>query len=95
MALLSGKQIKNGTIQLEKLHAEVLAAIQAGDKYYEHNQVASNSIWTVTHNLNKKPSVMIVDSADSMIVPNEISYVDLNTIQVSFTAPMSGKAYCQ
>lgn len=59
---------------------------------YAHNQIASASEWTITHNLGKYPSVTIVDSADRVVV-GEVEYISVNQLKVSFTAAFSGKAY--
>lgn len=59
---------------------------------YVHTQGVAASVWTITHNLNRKPSVTIVDSADS-VVGGDIEYIDENTIRITFNASFSGKAY--
>jgi len=63
------------------------------DSNYVHNQIAASNIWTIEHNLNKKPSVSVVDSADTLIVGN-ILYLDNNHCQVELSMAISGKAYC-
>lgn len=62
------------------------------DAHYTHTQNASSSTWSVTHNLNKKPSVSIVDSADTVLY-GAIEYTDLNNLTINLSAPTSGKAY--
>jgi F420-0:gamma-glutamyl ligase-like protein len=57
-----------------------------------YNQVAPSASWTIAHNLGKYPSVEIVDSGGTVIIP-DVVYVDLNTITASFASPTSGKAY--
>jgi hypothetical protein len=63
-----------------------------GDKNYIHNQVAVSANWSVLHNLGKYPSVFVVDTGNSVILPDVI-YVDTNTLALSFAAATSGKAY--
>lgn len=63
------------------------------DKYYIHNQLVASATWTVLHNLSKKPSVTVVDSAGTVVV-GDIVYVDDNTSIATFSAPFGGKAYC-
>lgn len=63
------------------------------DSHYEHVQSTSSAVWTIVHNLNKKPSITIVDSADTEVI-GEIQYIDQYTAQVTFIAPFKGKAYC-
>lgn len=63
------------------------------DKNYIHNQTSASAVWTIEHNLNKFPSVSIVDSAGTLVI-GDISYVNQNRITVSFRSAFSGKAYC-
>lgn len=65
----------------------------AGDKHYTHFQIIASSTWVVNHNLDKFPSVMVVDSGNSVVV-GEIEYVNKNTLLVKFKGAFSGKAYC-
>ena len=59
---------------------------------YTHNQNVSSSTWTITHNLNCFPSVMVVDSAGSVVYGN-IEYLDSNSLRLTFVAAFGGKAY--
>jgi len=63
------------------------------DLGYTHDQSTPSSTWTVTHNLGRKCSIIVVDSADS-VVNGKITYVNDNTITVNFNAAFSGYAYC-
>ena len=49
-------------------------------------------IWTLAHGLNRFPSVTLVDTAGDQ-VGADVSYLDANTIQVSFGSPTAGSAY--
>lgn len=64
------------------------------DKHYTFEQATPAKVWTINHGLNKKPALTIVDSAESVVAPDEIIYQDLNTITVTFLASFAGKAYC-
>jgi len=57
-----------------------------------HTQGSASSTWTVTHNLNKFPSVTIVDSNEEQIF-GVVDYQSANTIILTFSAAISGKAY--
>lgn len=63
-----------------------------GDLTYVHTQTAPSSVWTVTHNLGKRPSVSVVDSGDSMVEP-DVQYISLNQVSILFGSTTSGKAY--
>lgn len=60
--------------------------------WYTHTQIAASSTWNITHNLDKKPSVMVVDTSNN-VVYGDILYVDDQHITLTFSAPFSGKAY--
>jgi hypothetical protein len=48
--------------------------------------------WTVPHNLNKYPSASIVDTNNNLVL-SDVSYVDMNTIQIKHGSAFAGKAY--
>lgn len=65
----------------------------AGATYtYTHTQIAAATTWDIEHNLNKFPSVTIVDSGGTKVY-GEITYVSTNRIVLNFSAEFSGKAY--
>ena len=59
------------------------------DKHYKHIQGAASDVWIINHNLDKYPSVTIIDSADRVLI-GEIFYgkfsrvVDEITREVTF-----------
>lgn len=55
-------------------------------------QTIALSVWTIPHNLNKYPSVSVVDNLGNLITP-DISYVDSNIVQVTHGSAFAGKAY--
>jgi hypothetical protein len=48
--------------------------------------------WVIVHNLNKYPSIEVVDTGDSVIIPT-IHYDNPNQITATFGSATSGKAY--
>ena len=64
----------------------------AGDKNFVYTQAIAASIWNVQHDLDKFPSVSIVND-DNTQVFGSVEYVDNNNLIITFTAPFSGKAY--
>ena len=77
-------------ITLSKLNAVPITYTY--ERAYIHNQSSPASTWTITHNLNKYPSVSVVDSAYEEVI-GEVEYLTPNTLEVRFTAPFSGQAY--
>ena len=59
---------------------------------YVHTQSVPSSVWTITHGLDKYPSVSVVDSAGSVIHAN-VSYTSLGQCVVTFSAAFGGSAY--
>ena len=59
---------------------------------YIHEQATASNIWQIEHNLNKKPSIMVVDTADTVIEGVE-KYIDENNVEIYFNAAVKGKAY--
>ena len=71
---------------------ETMPNVVTGDKHYTHIQTASSVSWSITHNLQKFPSVTVVDSAGTKVT-GEVDYIDINSLSVSFTAEFGGIAY--
>ena len=63
-----------------------------GTLTYTFSQDIPSLIWNITHNLERHPSVTIVDSSGNIIV-GETLYVNNNNITLTFSAPFAGKAY--
>ena len=59
---------------------------------YTHNQTTSAVSWIINHNMNKKPSVTVVDSANTYVL-GEVEYLDSNSLTVSFKNAFKGKAH--
>ena len=67
------------------------------DATFTHNQTSTSATWTITHNLNKFPSVMVIDSGDT-VVQGTIVYNSSNQLTITFFSGGSalafqGKAY--
>jgi hypothetical protein len=59
---------------------------------YHYIQTTPVATWTIVHNLGFYPNVTVVDSSHREVV-GEISYVDVNTVQIIFSAAFGGDAY--
>ena len=62
------------------------------DKNFVYNQSVPAIEWDIFHDLNKFPSVAIVNSANEVVIGN-VEYIDLNNVKLTFSAAFSGKAY--
>lgn len=81
-----GKNLLDRVVNLE-------SATTTGDKSYIHNQDITSNVWTVVHNLGKYPSVTAVDTANTAIVCS-VRYINLNSVELTFTEAFSGRAFC-
>jgi hypothetical protein len=55
-------------------------------------QTAPQSQWTVAHNLNRFPSVVVCDETNTQVLAG-VAYLDANTVVVSANFPFTGFAY--
>lgn len=65
----------------------------AGGATYQHTQAVPAAVWTVAHNLGKRPSVSVTDHLGNAVLP-DVKYVDANVVQVTHGVPLIGFAYC-
>lgn len=56
------------------------------------NQSTASSVWDITHNMGKFPSVSIVDTAGDE-VEGTVNHISNTRLTITFTAAFSGKAY--
>jgi len=61
------------------------------DKNFTHVQGSASATWTVTHNLNKYPSVVV--KVGTAIVQAEVNHINQNSLTISFNGSNSGTAY--
>ena len=59
---------------------------------YTYNQTTASNIWVIEHELDRHPSVTVVDSAGTQIV-GDVQYISNNLIILTFAAAFSGTAY--
>jgi hypothetical protein len=83
----------NGNLANTKLYYIEASAIGiTGDKNFVFNQSVPSTVWSITHNLNKFPSVSVVDTANTQVF-TIADYIDKNTLILTFSAAFAGKAY--
>lgn len=66
--------------------------VTVSDKFFIFEQAVASNRWTVNHNLDKYPSVTVVDSAGTIII-GEVAYLSRNDLRITFQSAFSGKAY--
>ena len=55
-------------------------------------QAVAATVWNVSHNLGKFPSITVIDTANT-VVTGEYTYIDNNSVTLKFSAAFAGKAY--
>jgi hypothetical protein len=63
-----------------------------GDLHYVHVQSTPAASATIVHNLGKYPAVVVVDSAETVLV-GDVTYLDLNRVFVDLGVPFPWTAY--
>ena len=77
----------------KKLLTKILTELkEQSHSRFVYTQGIASSVWTITHNMNCYPSVTIVDTAKQVVV-GQISYIDANSLTVTFKAAFKGTAY--
>jgi hypothetical protein len=82
--LISLKQIEGGLELQQKINT-----IKDG-LFYEPETPLSE--WTIIHNLNRFPKIVITDEYNMQII-GEIEYITLNSVIIRFSEPFKGKAH--
>jgi len=59
---------------------------------YVFSQPTPAASWTITHSLGQYPSVSVVDTGGSVVLP-DVHYDSADALTVTFDSPTSGKAY--
>ena len=60
---------------------------------YIHDQTASSSTWTVTHNLNvANPIVQVYDDNRALVVPTSVILTDSNELAITLSSAIAGRA---
>lgn len=62
------------------------------DLHFEFVQATPSASWVITHNLDKFPSVSIVDTSNDR-VHGSVHYTNKDNLIITFSASFSGKAY--
>lgn len=84
----------NGNLDLNKYYdfATFTISTGIGDKTFVFTQGVPALVWTIQHDLNKFPSVSVVDTANTGVL-SQIDYIDNNNITITNSSQFAGKAY--
>lgn len=62
------------------------------DKTFVFTQIVPEIQWTVQHNLDKFPSITVIDTSDTVVI-GSYTYIDNNNVTLNFSAGFAGKAF--
>jgi hypothetical protein len=83
---------------LDQLRAEFYATAYSGNGgggtglYFSYSQATPSASWIVTHNLGKRPSVTVLDSAGFEVLA-DVEHASLNAVTITHGAAMTGSAH--
>tara|TARA_R100001463_G_scaffold20709_1_gene50241 strand:- start:240 stop:485 length:246 start_codon:yes stop_codon:yes gene_type:complete len=66
--------------------------IYTTDANYVHTQGSPAAQWVVTHSLNKKCAVTVINSANEVVI-GQVTYNSDNQVTLDFEGSFSGKAF--
>jgi hypothetical protein len=89
LGLTGSSNFEGTTVEIDLNFAYIKTQVREN---YIHDQQVASTTWIVNHNMNKYPSVNVVDTANDEVT-GDVKYNSLNQITISFTAAFSGKAY--
>ena len=84
----------NGVLNENEFYDFAVFTLSSGlaDKTFVYEQIGPATTWNIPHNLGKFPSVSVVNN-NNIIINGEVTYIDINNVQLNFSAAFSGKAY--
>lgn len=89
---LTGRNLPNQH-NIESITGLTEALSEVSDKKFVYEQGIASDTWVIEHNLNKCPSVTVVDSSGYVRIPNDIKYDNENKITVYLISAFTGKAF--
>lgn len=87
-----GVDATDKVVTVSLTQADTLLLGITDDRHHTHKQAQAAKVWTIAHNLGKRPAVTVVDSAGTVVI-GEVDYLDDNTVRLTFCAAFSGTAY--
>lgn len=63
-----------------------------GASFYHHTQGVPSALWTIIHGLGYQPNVTVADSTERQ-VEGDVSYPNVNTVVIAFSAAFAGEAF--
>ncbi len=90
--IISDSQSSNPNLKTKTTNIDALSKIINLKSTFVFSQGVPSAIWTVVHDLNKFPSVTVVNSHNEEVI-GDLKYDKTNQLTLTFSAPFSGQAY--
>tara|TARA_Y100001938_G_C7947880_1_gene357694 strand:- start:188 stop:442 length:255 start_codon:yes stop_codon:yes gene_type:complete len=71
---------------------EVMSSPIIGDITFTHNQTTTSNTWVINHNLNRFPSVTVVDTGNNVVI-GTIVYNSKKQLTITFFSQGSPQAF--
>jgi hypothetical protein len=82
----------SSTIQALQYYSIQIDEVEGFDSHFEFTQGVPSTTWDITHNLDKFPSISVVDTANTLVV-GSYEYINKNRVILSFSTAFAGKAF--
>ena len=82
----------SSTIQALQYYSIQIDEIEGFDSHYEFVQGVPATTWDITHNLDKFPSLTVVDTADTTVI-GSYEYITKNRVILNFSDAFAGRAF--
>ena len=81
----------DGCVEIMTVGEQGPPGAAGSDKNLVFNQAIPAAVWTINHNLNKFPSVTVIDSS-GRVVEGDVQYQDVDNLTIAFSSAFSGDA---
>ncbi len=82
----------NNNIQALQYYSIQIDNVENADKHFEFTQGVPATTWDITHNLDKFPSITVVDTADTTVI-GSYEYITKDRVILNFSHAFAGKAF--
>lgn len=82
----------NNNIQALQYYSIQIDIVEGFDSHFEFTQGEPATTWDITHNLDKFPSITVVDTANTTVI-GSYEYITKNRVILSFSSQFAGKAF--
>ena len=82
----------SSTIQALQYYSIQIDIVEGFDSHFEFTQGVPATTWDITHNLDKFPSITVVDTANTTVM-GSYEYVTKDRVILSFSNQFAGKAF--